>query len=452
MLIYSSTTRYSSSFAKSVRFTPRWYLLPLLRVSKRWHAITVKYLYQTIAVGSHAPFQHPPRAEESVKYSLASGSQSQNWIRNGTSLFKRRKGHEIADDLYKTLSQNSSLAALITKLQLGIEGIKVRRLHHGWGSLAHVSYRRLHWQSNAPQGEPSWTQNHTLSILKLCPNVEQVNIRGFNPRKLGALIDVLGKKSLVYFSISSRNLSSGNCNEGKRVGLFSHILILMQKWPKLRGIRAEDFLDASESEKPVTLDASQVSECCPDLREIIITGAVLRPDMYRALRVMCSSGITKLAVSLHSHISGRIGDAAADALCECLRLWSPTLEYLKVDIVDNTTHVFWDPLSADDRYYQPLNEAMRTLEELRELRFDKMKLDLGVISRLPRLERLAYLPHYRWRKEETQNLFNHLEDTEKFPSLNLIVYDRVTIADGLMEVCRMREIQLAIHLKEEAYI
>lgn len=450
MLIYSSTTRYSSSFAESVRFTPRWYLLPLLRVSKRWHAITVKYLYQTIAVGSHAPFQHPPRAEESVKYSLASGSQSQNWIRNGTSLFKRRKGHEIADDLYKTLSQNSSLAALITKLQLGIEGIKVRRLHHVWGSLAHVSYRRL--QSNAPQGEPSWTQNHTLSILKLCPNVEQVNIRGFNPRKLGALIDVLGKKSLVYFSISSRNLSSGNCNEGKRVGLFSHILILMQKWPKLRGIRAEDFLDASESEKPVTLDASQVSECCPDLREIIITGAVLRPDMYRALRVMCSSGITKLAVSLHSHISGRIGDAAADALCECLRLWSPTLEYLKVDIVDNTTHVFWDPLGADDRYYQPLNEAMRTLEELRELRFDKMKLDLGVISRLPRLERLAYLPHYRWRKEETQNLFNHLEDTEKFPSLNLIVYDRVTIADGLMEVCRMREIQLAIHLKEEAYI
>lgn len=445
MLIYSSTTRDSSSFAKSVRFTPRWYLLPLLRVSKRWHAITVKYLYQTIAVGSHAPFQHPPRAEEAVKYSLASGSQSQNWIRNGTNLFKRRKGHEIADDLYKTLSQNSSLAALITTLQLGIQFIETLR----FGSLAHFTIGVLH--PNASQVEPSWTQKHTL-ILKLCPNVVQVDICGFHPRKLGTMINVLGRKSLVYFSISARNLSSGNTDEGERVGLFSHILKLMQKWPKLRRIRAEDFLDASESENPVTLDASEVSECCPDLREIIITGAVLRPDMYRALRVMCSSGITKLAVSLHSHISGRIGDAAADALCECLRLWSPTLEYLKVDIVDNTTHVFWDPLGADDRYYQPLNEAMRTLEELRELRFDKMKLDLGVISRLPRLERLAYLPHYRWRKEETQNLFNHLEDTEKFPSLNLIVYDRVTIADGLMEVCRMREIQLAIHLKEEAYI
>lgn len=95
---------------------------------------------------------------------------------------------------------------------------------------------------------------------------------------------------------------------------------------------------------------------------------------------------------------------------------------------------------------------MRTLEELRELRFDTMKLDLGVISRLPRLERLAYLPHYKWGKEETQNLFNHLEDTEKFSSLNLIVYKRVTVADGLIEVCRMREIQLASPLKEEAYI
>lgn len=448
MLIYSSTTRDSSSFAESVRFTPRWYLLPLLRVSKRWHAITVKYLYQTISVGSLAPFQRHPRAEESVKYNLFSDSRGEIWTRNGTSLPKRLKSHEIADDLYKTLSQNSSLAALITKLQLGIgDTIRLVYKSHGRGALAHCIF----YDTIAPEVEPSWTQNHTL-ILKLCPNVEQVNIRGFNPRKLGALIDVLGKKSLVYFSISSRNLSSGNCNKGKLVGRFSLILKLMQKWPKLRGIRAEDFLDASESEKPVTLDASEVSECCPDLREIIITGAVLRPDMYRALRVMCSSGITKLAVSLHSHISGRIGDAAADALCECLRLWSPTLEYLNVDIVDNTTHVFWDPLGADDRYYQPLYEAMRTLEELRELRFDKMKLDLGVISRLPRLERLTYLPHYRWRKEETQNLFNHLEDTEKFPSLNLIVYDRATVADGLIEVCRMREIQLASPLKEEAYI
>lgn len=80
----------------------------------------MKYLYQTISVGSLAPFQRPPRAEESVKYDLVSGSQSQNWIRNGTSLFKSRKGHEIAGDLYKTLSQSSSLAALIT-VQLGIE-------------------------------------------------------------------------------------------------------------------------------------------------------------------------------------------------------------------------------------------------------------------------------------------------------------------------------------------
>lgn len=314
-------------------------------MSKLWQAITAKYLYQTISVGSHAPFQRPPRAEESVKYDF---SQSQNWIRNGTSLLKSRKGHEIAGDLYKTLSQNSSLAALITKLQLGIEVIKVLRLHHGWGSLAHVRYWGLH--SNAPQGEPSWTRKHTL-ILELCPNVEQVDIRGFHPRKLGALINVLEKKSLVYFSISSRNLSSGNSAEGELVGRFSHILGLMRKWPKLRGIRAEDFSGANMTEDPVTSDASEVSECCPNLQEIIITGAVLRPDMYRALRIMCSSGITKLAVSLHSHISGKNGNAAADALCKCLRLWSPTLEYLKVDIVGNSSHVLWDPLDADDRYW-----------------------------------------------------------------------------------------------------
>lgn len=41
-------------------------------------------------------------------------------------------------------------------------------------------------------------------------------------------------------------------------------------------------------------------------------------------------------------------------------------------------------------------------------------------------------------KEEAQTLSSHLEDTEKFPSVNLIVEDRLTIDAGIMEICRKR--------------
>lgn len=34
-------------------FLPRWYLIPLLRVCRLWHAVTEKYLYRSIAVGSN---------------------------------------------------------------------------------------------------------------------------------------------------------------------------------------------------------------------------------------------------------------------------------------------------------------------------------------------------------------------------------------------------------------
>lgn len=160
---------------------------------------------------------------------------------------------------------------------------------------------------------------------------------------------------------------------------------------------------------------------------------VLRPDMYRALRTMCSSSITKLAVSLHGLQAGNRGDESVDALCECLRLWSPTLAYFKVDVMHH----------IDRDTYQPLNDAMRTLGELRELQCEDLKLDLGAISGLTRLQCLAYLPHYRWCKEETRTLSDYLENTEKFPSLNFIVDDRLTVDDGFKEICRRRNIRLS---------
>lgn len=76
-----------------------------------------------------------------------------------------------------------------------------------------------------------------------------------------------------------------------------------------------------------------------------------------------------------------------------------------------------------------------------------MRLNLGAISRLPQLQRLAYLPHYIWGEEETQILSSCLEDTEMFPLLNIIAYGKLIVGNEFKEICRRRNIQLASHYK-----
>lgn len=74
-----------------ISLTPRWYLTPLRRVSKKWYAIGVKYLYQSIAMGSSGP--------------------------------------QAAEALRSTLEANSQLAAFVKRIQLGIEASRRRT---GW--------------------------------------------------------------------------------------------------------------------------------------------------------------------------------------------------------------------------------------------------------------------------------------------------------------------------------
>lgn len=184
-------------------------------------------------------------------------------------------------------------------------------------------------------------------------------------------------------------------------------------WRKLHSRQMGILKDAEPEDDPKTLvtSKSRASYCCPDLREIVITGAVLRASQFRLIRDMCNGAITKLAVSLYGrHLSTK--DVVADALCECLQSWSSTLEYLKIDAD------YRDP-------YPPLDKAIRTLQQLRELQLGSMKVDFGSIYRLPVLEQFAcFAPH---SIEEVHLLASYLEDAESFPSLKVLV---LRIDDG----------------------
>lgn len=254
-----------------------------------------------------------------------------------------------------------------------------------------------------------------------------MEIHGFDNSELDALVDVLKEKSLVSFTITTHCLLDSVPRNGAH---FSHIVDMMRKWPKLRSIRADDFLDCMAPEDHLTLDASQVSGCCPDLREIIITGAALRSRELKLLRAMCSSGVTHLAVRLYTLYAGGHDDEAADALSECLRAWSPTLRKIHI-----RGYLGFSP---------PLNEAITTLKELRELRFYRMKLDFRTVSKLPGIERMDY--DSLERVEELQSLHGYLKDLENFPSLKLIVLP-VHFADQplgrqIIKICRRRNIEV----------
>lgn len=392
--IISEHTKAQLKTQYSVSYFPRCYLVPLLRVSKQWHAASVKHLYQSIAAGS-----------------------------NG----RTREGQKVAEELCRTLSKNSQLAALVKKLQLGvgrIDGENLNGLH--WPRKPERPKRRTPKSSPRLKIPESWTQTN-IRILQLCPNVEHLEIRGFEHSELDALVDVLKEKSLVSFSITTHCLLDSVPRNGAH---FSQIVDMMRKWPKLRSFRAEDFLDRMAQDDHLTFDAAQVSDCCPDLREIIITGAALRSRELKIIRAMCSSGVSLLSVRLYTLYAGRHDDEAADALSDCLRAWSPTLRQINVEGYLGSS--------------LPLNEAITTLKELRELRFYRMKLDFGTVSKLPRLERMDYVSLER--VEELQSLHGYLEDLENFPSLKLIVIP-VHFADQplgrqIIKICRRRNIEV----------
>lgn len=352
-----------------IKFIPRWYLLPILRVSKLWYAIGNKYLYQA-TVGSSAPFQYRHR---STKRGM-------------------RMEYEVAEDLYKMLKRDPRTASSVKKLQLGIEVVDYER--------------RLEWM-----------QMNT-GILQLCPNVVDVEISRVDREELVALVKALQNKSLVSFSISGQYLLESAWGGG---GCLSQIFHMMQKWPKLRSIRMKNFLDL-RAEESLTRPPLEVSVCCPDLQEIIISGATLAVNGFKALLSVCSIGIEKLGVSLYS-------DAAVNTLCECLQAWSSTLQCFKFDALRYRTS------------YQPLMDIITTLRELRELQSTTMKLDFGSICRLPKLECFFCIVSYN--REELETLFSLLENSENFSSLNLIVLDNHNaISSYLRNICYRRNIIL----------
>lgn len=380
-----------------IEFNPQCYLTPLLRVCRIWNEVAEKYLYRSIAVGSKV---RPPQL------SRIKGESMYDYLTRKALLYKKayskRDGHEFTEGLLATLTTSPRRAALVKTLQLGIQ------------------------LTNGDEESPEWTRTN-ICILQVCRNVENVEIRGFDDTKLGAMVDVLKEKSLVSFCISKRNLSYIRPCPRMKVGSLSQILGIMGKWPRLQSIRVEEFLEAESSDDSLSLNAAQSSECCAELQEITFPGTSLFDFEFRAL-LSTSSCVTKLYVSLYGERVGERGDAAIDGLCECLRKWSATLEYLKLET------------SKYCVASQSLTEAITGLRLLRELQVSELELALASVAQLPKLDRFGCLSSYYWAE-----LGSLLEDSSKFPSLTFIGL-HLSGSDGFEDqikgMCTRRKITL----------
>lgn len=150
------------------------------------------------------------------------------------------------------------------------------------------------------------------------------------------------------------------------------------------------------------INASQVPNCCPELRNVIFKGSDPLHNELEVFRNMCR-GFTRLEIELNNK--------SLDALCNCLCTWSSTLEYLSL-------HLY----SYLKSPYQPLSDALSTLIVLRELVLIDMRMDVDAISELTRLERLKGSRDII--NEDLMRLSRHLRDAKKFPSLKSVAIER----------------------------
>lgn len=145
---------------------------------------------------------------------------------------------------------------------------------------------------------------------------------------------------------------------------------------------------------------------------------------------MCS-GVSRLEVP----VFGRDYESL-DALCDCLRAWSSTLEHLSLNIYIN---------SYTRLQYQPLSDALSTPIFLRELVALDLILDMDAIANLPRLEEVRGSPY---GSGDLIRFSEGLRDANKFPSLkstNILVNSRINAEEGRKEVeksCIERKINL----------
>ncbi|KAH8112882.1 hypothetical protein DFH11DRAFT_1545427 [Phellopilus nigrolimitatus] len=211
-------------------------------------------------------------------------------------------------------------------------------------------------------------------LISMCPNLEHVDIRGYNDSLRGDLKKALvEKKNLTSLAISEYNLegkpSKHLCNMVEFVGMMAH-------WPQLEELRfGSDTLRGSGNKKPFPAPSGVL---CPQLRRFSgsLRKGFLNERDVNALHAVSGRRLEIFSAYIEDTEHARV------ALLRCLAAWAPCLTSVDLDVM------YYSKITEPDR---SIAAAFPALRSLKYLRLETGCVRPATLLQLPALEVLEYV-------------------------------------------------------------
>ncbi|TFY81779.1 hypothetical protein EWM64_g2239 [Hericium alpestre] len=280
-------------------------------------------------------------------------------------------------------------------------------------------------------------------VIKLCDNLCEVRLNGWNSYELKDLVDALkSKKRLQVLDISHSSLSDRDC------GCFCYLpefLEMLQGWPELRSATVwMDTVDydysgfSSDAGEEAPTAVKVIPGACPELRRFNWLSGCLEQRHLAA--------ISQIAPSLSEFQLKEGSTMTRQDLLVPLQLWAPRLTHFGLNFYEQvaTRYVPDDDMEPIDRH---LDDIISDMPLLRILDISSMFLKPATLSHgFPALTILDY----RISAEELDEFISILSDPNAMPSLfELSLGPRVSrdrldsdLLDKMHTLCRSRGITL----------
>lgn len=268
-----------------------------------------------------------------------------------------------------------------------------------------------------------------VDIIRLCPNLRHIEVRGYNGESLPALKQALMEKDLVSLIISSYGTSIALC---KSFCTKAELYEMMVHWPNLEKIQF--FRGSVENAKEAVSIPNVLKN--PRLRELRMARDI--PLTANDLRFLLST-----TPALEIFIACVASDTNSYAtLQKCVTEWSSSLEHLEL---------YKEPLMDE-----PLKLVLYA-PSLRNLHASANVVDATTITGLPSLEHLTYRVSAADDIEALVHVFHGSENrfTQRqsklrkliiWPSEDLVLRMRFSMSDiairKLREFCQARNVDL----------
>ncbi len=239
------------------------------------------------------------------------------------------------------------------------------------------------------------TEQH-IALIKLCKNVEHVEIAGYNGYVLDELNAALANVDLVSLSVFGRGRGDW---KDSRSHCHPDWLKCMLNWPRLEKIDIANSTMTDRGPDGATFpEPSAVAGRCPALKEY-----TARKDRLTSVHLNLLSEMTHEM----EHLAIEVQADSALALTRCIQTWSNTLKHLSLSMYGDTTC--------------SLETVASALVELRFLKVASIVIPPSSFLRLEHLESVIYFAS----AEDAKALARLIRKKDILPALRNLTCHRI---------------------------